>query len=215
LNGRRLLHVHGGREPAAASASVAASPAERLEQLISERRVRGRIAVLARRIDADYRGTPLGLVVVLKGACLVAADLMRRLTIPCAIDFVAASSYGKGTRSSGKVALDGLDRLDIAGRHMLVVEDILDTGRTAAAVLAALRQCGPASVALCTLLRKPAARALELELPVRYVGFDTPDDFVVGYGLDYAERYRNLRGVYRLILDRGDPVDNQGGDGER
>jgi hypoxanthine phosphoribosyltransferase len=175
---------------------------DRLELAIPERRIRARVAALARRIDADYRGRPLSLVVVLKGACVFAADLMRRITIPFTIDFVAAASYGAGTRSSGRVALGGLDELDLAGRHVLVVEDILDTGRTSAAILDGLRSYEPASLALCTLLRKPAAVALDL--PVAYAGFDIPDDFVVGYGMDYAERYRNLPDIHRLIFNHGD-----------
>jgi len=175
---------------------------ERLELVIPERRIRARVAALARRIDIDYLDSPLSLVVVLKGACVFAVDLMRQITIPFTIDFIAAASYGQGTRSSGKVALCGLDRLDLGGRHVLVVEDILDTGRTSAAVLDRLRLRAPASLALCTLLLKPAAAALEL--PVGYAGFDIPDDFVVGYGMDYAERYRNLRGIHRLILDGGE-----------
>ena len=178
--------------------------AEKLALLISERRIRARIAALGRTIDADYRDRPLVLVVVLKGACVFVADLMRRITIPFALDFIAASSYGKGTRSSGTVALGGLDqldRLDIGGRHALVIEDILDTGLTSAAILDALRQRGPASLGLCALLRKPAAAALDL--PVAYVGFDIPDNFVVGYGMDHAERYRNLPAVYRLALGEG------------
>ena len=176
--------------------------AERLELLISERRIRARTAVLARRIDDDYRGRKLSLIIVLKGAVLFAADLMRQITIPFTIDFIAAASYGAGTRSSGTVALSDLDRLDVAGRHVLVVEDILDTGRTSTAILDRLRSCEPVSLGLCALLRKPAAAALEL--PVAYVGFDIPDDFVVGYGMDHAERYRNLRGIHRFILDGGE-----------
>jgi len=182
--------------------------AERLELLIPELRIRARVAALAREIDVDYRGKKLSLLVVLKGASIFAADLMRWITIPFTIDFVAAASYGEGTRSSGKVALSGLDGLDLAGRHVLVVEDILDTGRTSAAILDGLRSREPASLALCTLLRKPTAAALDL--PVGYAGFDVPDDFVVGYGMDYAERYRNLRGVHRLIFDIG-----EGGAGEQ
>jgi hypoxanthine phosphoribosyltransferase len=172
---------------------------ERLELVIPERRIRARVAALGRRIDADYRDKPLGLVVVLKGACVFAADLMRQITTPFTIDFISAASYGAGTRASGKVALSGLDALDLAGRHVLVVEDILDTGRTSAAILDQLGQLRPASLALCTLLRKPAAAGLEL--PVGYAGFNIPDEFVVGYGMDYAERYRNLRSIHRLILD--------------
>jgi hypoxanthine phosphoribosyltransferase len=176
--------------------------AERLEPLIGERRLRGRVAALARRIDADYRDRKLSLLVVLKGGFVFAADLMRHLTIPLTVDFIAAASYGTGTRSSGSVALAGLDRVAVASRHVLVVEDILDTGRTSSAILDRLQPRRPASLALCALLRKPAAAALDL--PVRYIGFDIPDDFVVGYGMDYAERYRNLRSIYRLALDRGD-----------
>jgi hypoxanthine phosphoribosyltransferase len=171
----------------------------RLELLISERRIAARVAALAHAIDADYRGKPLCLMVILKGAFIFAADLARRITLPFTLDFAAAASYGANTRSSGQVRLAGLDRVAIARRHVLVIEDILDTGRTGAAMLDALRRHGPASLALCTLLRKPAAAALDL--PVGYVGFDIPDDFIVGYGMDYAERYRNLRGIYRLILD--------------
>jgi hypoxanthine phosphoribosyltransferase len=171
---------------------------ERLETVISERRIRSRVAALARRIEADYRGKELGLVVVLKGAAIFAADLVRRLAIPCTIDFIAAASYGASTRSSGNVMLAGIDALAIEDRHVLVVEDILDTGRTIAAILDRVRRRGAASVALCTLLRKPAAAALDL--PVAYIGFDIPEDFVVGYGMDYAERYRNLRAIHRLVL---------------
>src|SRR5436190_18628385 len=171
--------------------------AERLELLIPERRIRARVVALARRIDADYRGKRLSLVVALKGACIFDADLMRQIESPFTIDFITAASYGAGIQSSGTVALSGLDRLDLAGRDVLVIEDILDTGRTSAALLDGLRRHGPASLGLCSLLRKPPAAALDL--PVAFVGFDIPDDFVVGYGMDYAERYRNLRDIHRLV----------------
>jgi len=172
--------------------------AERLELLIPERRIRARVAALAREIDVDYRGKKLSLLVVLKGASIFAADLMREIEIPSTIDFIGAASYGEGIRSSGQVVLRCLDTLDLAGRDILIIEDILDTGRTSTALLDRLRQHGPASLALCVLLRKPAAAALDL--PIGYIGFDIPDDFVVGYGMDYAEQYRNLRGVHRLIF---------------
>ncbi|HLY44006.1 MAG TPA: hypoxanthine phosphoribosyltransferase [Stellaceae bacterium] len=164
--------------------------------LISERRIRARVAALARAIDADYRGENLGLVAVLKSAAVFAADLLRRLETPATLDFLAASSYRGAATSSGAVTLGGGDALAVAGRHLIVVEDILDTGLTACAVLDRLRREAPASLALCALLRKPAAAALDL--PVAYVGFDIADDFVVGYGMDYAERYRNLRAIHRL-----------------
>jgi hypoxanthine phosphoribosyltransferase len=174
---------------------------ERLELLISERRIRARVAALARRIERDYQGRELSLVVVLRGAFVFAADLARQIGIPFTIDFISASSYGSGTRSSGAVALDAVDRLEVGARDVLVVEDIVDTGRTSAAILDALRRRGAATLALCTLLRKPAASALNL--PVEYAGFDIPDEFVVGWGMDYDQRYRNLRGVYRLVLADG------------
>ena len=179
-----------------------ADETERLLLLISERRIRARIAALARGIDADYHGRSLSLVVVLKGAFVFAADLTRQLPGPLTIHFISASSYGESTRSSGRVTLGGTGGLDLGGRHVLVVEDILDTGRTGAAILDLLRQRSPASLALCTLLRKPAAGALDL--PADYVGFDIGHDFVVGYGMDYAERHRNLRAIYRLLPGGGD-----------
>lgn len=170
---------------------------EQLELLISPRRIAARVAALARRIDADYPGVPLCLVVVLKGAFVFAADLARRLATPATIEFVAASSYARGTRPSAGVVLSGADGLDLAGRHVLVVEDILDTGQTGATLVAALRRREPASLALCALLRKPGAGAGEV--PAAYVGFDIRRDFVVGYGMDYAQRYRDLPGIHRLV----------------
>lgn len=172
---------------------------ERLEPLISEDRIRERAAALAHMIDSTYADERLHLVVVLKGAFIFAADLLRRMTVQAAVDFVGAASYGAGTTSSSPVALAGFERVSVGGRHVLVIEDILDTGRTSAAILDRLQAQHPASLALCALLRKPAAASLDL--PVFAVGFDIADEFVVGYGMDYAERYRNLRGIYRLALD--------------
>jgi hypoxanthine phosphoribosyltransferase len=183
-----------------------------LELLIGEERIRARVTALGRRIDADYQGRALSLVAVLKGAVVFAADLARQISLPVMLDFITAASYGAGTTSSGRVMLAGLDSLDIAGRHVLVIEDILDTGRTSSAILDRLEVQRPATLALCALLRKPAAAALEL--PVYAVGFDIADDFVVGYGMDHAERYRNLRGIHRLVLDRGAGT-RQDGDGDR
>ena len=175
---------------------------ERRELLIPEERIRARVSALARTIDADYREKRLSLVVVLKGAFIFAADLMRHVETRCSVDFFSAGSYGTSTRSSGRVALAGLDSLDLRGRDVLVVEDILDTGRTSMAIVGRLRLLDPASIGLCALLRKPAAAALDL--PVAYIGFDIPDEFVVGYGMDYAERYRNLPGIHRLVFERSD-----------
>lgn len=175
--------------------------ADSLRPLISARRIRKRVAELARQIEEDHRGAPLTLVIVLKGATIFAADLMRQIGIPFVIDFVRASSYGKAARSSGAVMLRDEALLDIAGHHVIVVEDIVDTGLTMAALLAALRQLGPTSLDVCTLLHKHVAAARPVE--IRYKGFDIPDKFVVGYGMDYAERYRSLPGVYRLIPKSG------------
>jgi hypoxanthine phosphoribosyltransferase len=172
---------------------------ERLQPLISARRIKKRVAELARQIEEDHRGAPLTLVIVLKGATVFAADLMRQIGIPFVIDFVRASSYGKAAQSSGAVLLSEENRLDIAGHHVIVVEDIVDTGLTISALIAALRRLGPTSLDVCALLHKHVATAQPVE--IRYEGFDLPDAFVVGYGMDYAERYRSLPGVYKLILE--------------
>lgn len=172
------------------------APIAQPELLIPQRRIRARVAALARGIERDYRGERLTLVVVLKGAAIFAADLMRQLMMPFAIEYIFARSYGDAMRSSGQVRLRDVDMLAVAGRAVLVIEDILDTGGTALAVLDALQPQRPASIAIVPLLRKPAAR--RAELPVPYVGFDIGDEFVVGYGMDFAEQYRNLPAIYRL-----------------
>ncbi len=158
--------------------------------LLSERDIAARIGELAADIRRDYEGRDLLLVGVLKGAVMVMADLARVLDRHVEMDWMAISSYGSGTRSSGVVRiLKDLDA-DISARDVLVVEDIVDTGLTLSWLVSNLRSRGPASVEVCTLLRKPEAARLDVD--VRYVGFDIPDAFVVGYGLDYAERYREL-----------------------
>ncbi|MDP9418504.1 MAG: hypoxanthine phosphoribosyltransferase [Actinomycetota bacterium] len=158
--------------------------------LLGEEQLRTRLAELAADIDRDYAGRDLLLVGVLKGAVMVMADLARQLHTAAEMDWMAVSSYGSGTKSSGVVRiLKDLDR-DICGRHVLIVEDIIDSGLTLSWLIANLASRGPASVEVCTLLRKPEAAKVDVD--VRYVGFDIPNEFVVGYGLDYAERYRNL-----------------------
>lgn len=160
------------------------------------------MAELARQISEDHRGANLTLVIVLKGATVFAADLMRRIETPFVIDFVRASSYGKAARSSGSVVLgDETPRLDIAGHDVVVVEDIVDSGLTVTALIAALEKLGPKSLDVCALLHKHVDGAHPVA--IRYKGFDIPDAFVVGYGMDYAERYRNLPGVHRLSLNDG------------
>ena len=160
------------------------------EVLISEKEIQAKIEELAAQIDADYAGREVLLVGVLKGAFMVISDLARALNVPLSIDFMSIASYGSSTSTSGVVRiLKDLDR-DIAGQHVLVVEDVIDSGLTLNWLLRNLRSRSPASVEVCTLLRKP--EAAQVTVPVKYSGFDLPSVFVVGYGLDYAERYRNL-----------------------
>jgi hypoxanthine phosphoribosyltransferase len=164
--------------------------------LLDEATIATRIDELAAQVDLDYAGREPLLVGVLKGATMLMADFARALHGHVELDWMAVSSYGSGTKSSGVVRiLKDLDR-DVSGRHILVVEDILDSGLTLSWLLRNLRSRGPASVEVVTLLRKPDA--LKVDVPVKYLGFDIPNDFVVGYGLDYAERYRNLKVVGTL-----------------
>ena len=166
------------------------------EVLISELEIRTKVAELAAAIDADYLGREVLLVGVLKGAVMVMADLARAMNTPVSMEFMAVSSYGSSTSSSGVVRiLKDLDK-DIQGKHVLVVEDIIDSGLTLSWLLRNLSSRHPASLEVCALLRKPDA--LKVEVPVKYVGFDIKTEFVVGYGLDYAERYRDLPYVGRL-----------------
>jgi hypoxanthine phosphoribosyltransferase len=171
-------------------------PDEIDEVLYSEQEIQDKIASLAKAIDEDYRGKELLLVGVLKGAVMVMADLARALETPVSMEFMAVSSYGSATSSSGVVRiLKDLDR-EITDQHVLVVEDIIDSGLTLNWLLRNMRSRGPASVEVCALFRKP--EAAKVDVPVRYTGFDIPNEFVVGYGLDYAERYRDLPFVGRL-----------------
>jgi hypoxanthine phosphoribosyltransferase len=158
--------------------------------LLTADQISERVRELAAEIDKDYGEDEPLLVGVLKGAVMVMADLSRAISIPVAMDWMAVSSYGSGTKSSGVVRiLKDLDR-DITNRHVIVVEDIVDSGLTLSWLLRNLRSRGPASVEVCGMLRKP--EAMKVDVPVKYVGFDIPNEFVVGYGLDYAERYRHL-----------------------
>jgi len=158
--------------------------------LVTEKEIAAKVEELAAAINVDYAGRELLLVGVLKGAVMIMADLARALTVPVTMDYMAVSSYGSGSSSSGVVRiLKDLDR-DISGRHVLVVEDVIDSGLTLSWLLRYLRSRGPATLEVCALLRKPDA--VQVDVPVAYMGFDIPNVFVVGYGLDYAQRYRNL-----------------------
>jgi hypoxanthine phosphoribosyltransferase len=160
------------------------------EVLISPELLQQRVAELAARIDQDYAGCELLLVGVLKGAVMIMADLARAMRLPVQMDWMAVSSYGSGTRSSGVVRiLKDLDS-DITGRHVLLVEDIVDSGLTLSWLVHNLQSREPASLRVCVLLRKPTAAQMSVE--VAYTGFDIDEKFVIGYGLDYAEQYRNL-----------------------
>ncbi len=169
------------------------------EILIGEQALQERIVELGVEISRDYAGRDLLLVGVLKGAVFFMADLMRELTVPCEIDFMAISSYGSGTDSSGVVRiLKDLD-INISGRDVLVVEDIIDSGLTLSYLMRSLKARKPATVEICALLTKPERR--EVDVPVAYVGFEIPNKFVIGYGLDFDERYRNLPYVAVLHPD--------------
>ena len=160
------------------------------EVLLTAEQIQARISELAADIDRDYSDNDVLIVGVLKGAVMVMADLSRALTSHIAMDWMAVSSYGSGTKSSGVVRiLKDLDA-DLMNRHVLIVEDIIDSGLTLSWLKANLQSRGPASVEICTLLRKPDAAKVSID--VKYVGYDIPNKFVVGYGLDFAERYRNL-----------------------
>jgi hypoxanthine phosphoribosyltransferase len=160
------------------------------EVLIDADVLRTRIAELGEEISAEYEGRELLLIGVLKGAVFFMADLMRHLTVSCEVDFMAISSYGAQTDSSGVVRiLKDLD-INIEGRHVLVVEDIIDSGLTLSYLMRNLESREPASLEICALLTKPSRR--EIDVQVRWIGFEIPNRFVIGYGLDFAERYRNL-----------------------
>lgn len=161
------------------------------ETIVSEKEIRARVSELAAQISADYLDKEPLLVCILKGGVFFMADLVRELTVPCELDFMAVSSYGSATDSSGVVRiLKDLDA-NIEGRNVLIVEDIIDSGLTLSYLRKNLRSRNPASVEVCSLLTKPSRR--QVDIACKYVGFEVPDKFVVGYGLDYQEKYRNLR----------------------
>ena len=160
------------------------------EVLIDQETLSARVADLGAEVSGDYEGRDLLLVGVLKGAVFFMADLMRHITVPCEVDFMAISSYGDSTDTSGIVRiLKDLD-INIEGRDVLVVEDIIDSGLTLSYLMRNLESREPASLEICALMTKPSRR--QIDVPVRYIGFEIPDRFVVGYGLDLAERYRTL-----------------------
>ena len=164
--------------------------------LFTEEQIQEKLRELAKTIEADYEGQEILIVGILRGAVMVMADLARAFSRHLEMDWMAVSSYGSGTKSSGVVRiLKDLDT-DITGRHVIVVDEIIDTGLTLSWLISNLASRNPASLEICTLLRKP--EALTMDVGVKYVGWDIPNEFVVGYGLDYRERYRNLRDIGTL-----------------
>ncbi len=163
---------------------------EKIRVMYPEEAVNKKIVEMGKRISEDMNGEPVKIICILKGACFFACELAKRITVPVFIDFMSVSSYGEETTSSGTVRI--LKDLDspIEGENVLIVEDIIDTGRTLNYLVNNFRSRGAKSVRLCTLLNKPDRRAVDVD--VDYVGFEIPDEFVVGYGLDYAQKYRNL-----------------------
>jgi hypoxanthine phosphoribosyltransferase len=175
------------------------------KRLLTEEEISARTGELATRITVDYRGQDLVMVGVLKGAFIFLADLVRHMDMQVEIDFVAVSSYGTDTKSSGVVKIIKDLDLEIEGKHVLLVEDIVDTGLTLKYLSGMLRERGPKSVEVCALLSKPDTRKVDIE--VKYCGFDVPPLFVVGYGLDHAERYRQL--PYVGVLEESEGSEGQ------
>ena len=172
---------------------------ERIHVMIDEETVEERVRQMAAQISRDYQGKTLHLICILKGSVFFACELAKRITVPVTLDFMSASSYGDGTESCGRVKIvTALDE-GLEGREVLVVEDIIDSGRTLSYLLQVLTLRKPASLRLCTLLDKPERRVTEV--PVDYTGFAIPDEFVVGYGLDYAQKYRNLPYIGRVEFE--------------
>ena len=172
---------------------------ESVRVMLPEEKVNQRIAELGEEISREFEGEPVHLICILKGSVFFTCELAKRITVPVTMDFMTVSSYGSGTTSSGNVKIKkDLDE-DIAGKNVVVIEDIIDTGRTLACLLGILKERNPKKLKLCTLLDKPDRRIADVS--VDYTGFEIPDEFVVGYGLDYDQRYRNL--PYVGVLDLG------------
>ena len=164
---------------------------ETIRVLVPEEKVAERIRELGEQISKDYEGRQIHMICVLKGGAWFMCELGKRITVPVTMDFMSVSSYGDGTKSSGVVKIvKDLDE-SLAGKDVLIVEDIIDSGRTLSYLLKVLNDRNPKSIRLCTLLDKPERRVVK-DVNVDYLGFDIPDEFVVGYGLDYAQKYRNL-----------------------
>lgn len=174
---------------------------EAMELLIGPEEISARIKEVAHQLEEEYRGEPLTIVMVMQGSLCLTADLIRALHIPCSVDFIRASSYGKNGTTPGDLYITGIEQLDLADKNVLVVDDILDTGKTMGTIVAQLKQLGPKSLKSLVLLLKNVPR-----LPIRYQPdftlFRIENRFVIGYGLDYKELYRNLPGIYAFVNDK-------------
>ena len=175
---------------------------DKIRVMFTEEEVNNKIKELGAQISADMNGEPVKIICILKGASFFACELAKRITVPVFIDFMSVSSYGDGTESTGIVRI--IKDLDdsIEGENVLIVEDIIDSGRTLSYLVENLKSRGAKSVRLCTLMSKPSRRVVEV--PVDYIGYEIPDEFVVGYGLDYAQKYRNLPFIGVVELDQED-----------
>lgn len=164
--------------------------------IVSKDQIQKKVQDLAKKISEDYKGEELILIGVLKGCFIFMADLAKEITIPVLIDFISVSSYGSSRESSGVVKILKDTDIDITNKHVLLVEDLIDTGLTLSHLKELFQTRGPESIKICTILNKPSRRLIDL--PIEYPGIEIPDKFIVGYGLDYAEKYRNLPEVYEL-----------------
>jgi|ERR671924_2435429 hypoxanthine phosphoribosyltransferase len=171
-------------------------PTERLILLYSHEQIAQRVKQLASSISADYAGSELVLIGILRGAFVFLADLIRQLTIPVVVDFIGAASYGNQTQTSGRVVITKELQVPVSGREILLIEDIEDTGVTLQAIKDAIKKLGPRSIKVCTLIDKRERRLVDVE--INYVGYKISKGFIVGYGIDYAEQYRSLPDIYRL-----------------
>ena len=174
--------------------------ADKIRVLLTEEEVNKKISEVAAQINKDYEGKEVHLICILKGGVFFTCELAKRLTIPVSLDFMSVSSYGSDTKSSGVVKI--IKDLDepLEGKNVIIVEDIIDSGRTLAYLIEVLKQRNPKNIELCTLLDKPERR-VKKQVQVKYTCFTIPDEFVVGYGLDYDQKYRNLDGIYEVVND--------------
>ncbi len=172
-----------------------------IEEYLSAEKIAARVREIGANISKNYEGKEIVLLCVLKGSFMFFADLVREITVPLSVDFLTLSSYGAGTESSGKVQLVQESKMSLEGKHVIIVEDIVDSGNTLSFLLGLLKEKNLASLEICSLLSKPSRRVVDIPLNPEYIGFEIPDTFVVGYGLDYDQKYRELPYVGQVVFD--------------